>query len=118
MSRTPSADALAMKRLMSGPGGEGIQYFTMVRAAVGAERSGPVWHGESVFDFGGRFCVSCEEAGRECVVSGGEGVDGDVPPAVGKEGVDALLQMGVRDGSGDVNGRISGEVVDALVDED
>ncbi len=40
------------------------------------------------------------------------------PAAVGKEGVDALLQMGVRDGSGDVNGRVSGEVVDALVDED
>ncbi len=85
---------------------------------MGAERYGPVWNGESIFDFGGRFCVSGEEAGRECIIGGGEGVDGDVPTAVSEEGVDALLQMEVRDGSGDFDCRVSGEVVDALVDED
>ena len=99
-------------------GRKGIQNFSMVRAAVGAERYGPVWDGESIFEFGSRFCVAGEETGRECIVGGGESVDGDFPATVSEEGVDAFQQMWVRDGSGDVDGRVSGEVVDALVDED
>ncbi len=88
MARTPSADALATKRLMSTVGGEGIQNFSMVRTAVGAERYGPVWDGESIFEFGGRFRVTGEEAGCECIVGGGESVDGDIPATVSEEGVD------------------------------
>ena len=68
--------------------GKGIQNFSMVQAAVGAERYSPVWNGESIFDFGSRFRVTGEEAGRECIVGGGENVDGDIPVAVGEEGVD------------------------------
>jgi hypothetical protein len=67
---------------------KGIQNFSMVRAAVGAERYGPVWDGESIFEFGSRFRVTGEEAGRECIVGGGENVDGDIPAAVSEEGVD------------------------------
>ncbi len=69
-------------------GGEGIQNFSMVQAAVRAKRYGPVWNGESIFDFGSRFRVTGEEAGGECIVGGGESVDGDIPTTVSEEGVD------------------------------
>ena len=68
--------------------GKGIQNFSMVRTTVGAERYGPVWDGESIFEFGSRFCVAGEETGRECIVGGGESVDGDIPTTVSEEGVD------------------------------
>ncbi len=71
-------------------GGESIQHFSMVRAAVRAERDGPVWNNEGVFSFGSGFRVSGEETGRKCIVGGGESIDGDGPTTVCKKGVDAL----------------------------
>jgi hypothetical protein len=107
IARTPSADSLATKQLTSALGRKRVHHFSMVRAAVRAERDGPIRNNEGVFSFG--FGVSGEETGSEFIVGGGEGVNGDVPATVCQERVDAWTQIGVRHGgrSGDINGRVA-----------